>query len=104
MAGEALADVKRRARRWARAWGEGAEVREAQTMVGGGSLPGQGIATWCAVVRGDHVDRLHDMLRSENPAIVGRIEDGALWLDPRTVAPGDVRYVERVLRSCSGNI
>ena len=91
------ARIRRRARRWARAAGEAGTVVKATTMVGGGSLPGQGVPTWCAAIEGEHLSDLHRGLRTMQPAIVGRVEHGRLLLDPRGVDPRDDTHVERAL-------
>jgi L-seryl-tRNA(Ser) seleniumtransferase len=94
-----LAGLKRRARRWASAAGDGGAVVRSRSMVGGGSLPGESLETWCASIRPPAgADRLASALRTGEPAVVARIEDGAVLLDPRTVAPGDDSKVLRCLR------
>jgi L-seryl-tRNA(Ser) seleniumtransferase len=94
------ASLRRRARRWARAAGEGGTVVRSRTMVGGGSLPGQGVETWCAAIsHADGADALARRLRERQTLVIGRIEDGAVLLDPRTVDPADDRLVERAVTS-----
>ncbi len=92
--------VRARAASWAEAAGEHARVVAATTMVGGGSLPGQGVPTWVVEVSVPGVERLHQLLRTGEPAIVGRIERGALMLDPRTVGEDDDGDVKGVLHRC----
>jgi L-seryl-tRNA(Ser) seleniumtransferase len=93
-----LATLKRRAKRYAAAAGECATVIPSRTMVGGGSLPGQGVATWCASLRSpDGAERLARALRGAAPPVVGRIEDDAVLLDPRTVDPADDAHVVRAV-------
>ncbi len=100
MAGMPLATVRRRARSWAHAAGAGARVIDARTMVGGGSLPGEGVPTACvAVVDERGADWLARELRSGEPGIVARIDNGRVLLDPRTVDPRDDRLVAARLRS-----
>ena len=91
------ARLKRRAGGWARAWGEGASVVRSRSMVGGGSLPEEGVATWSTAIRVASADALARELRSGEPAIVARIHDGAVLLDPRTVEPGDDRAIAQRL-------
>ena len=89
-----LPGLKRRARRWAAAAGESGKVVQARSMVGGGSLPGEGVTTWCAAIRPAlGAEALAASLRTGDPAVVARIDDGAVLLDPRTVAPADDRLV-----------
>ncbi|MGE0598697.1 MAG: L-seryl-tRNA(Sec) selenium transferase [Dehalococcoidia bacterium] len=94
------AAIRRRARKWAGAAGEAASVRQATTMVGGGSLPGQGVATWCAELRSPAgAEELAKRLREATVPVVGRIERDAVLLDPRTVAPRDDELVTRAITS-----
>jgi len=90
--------LRRRARRWAAAGGEAARVVGATTMVGGGSLPGQGVPTWCAELRAPGgATELAARLRRQHTPVVGRIEREAVLLDPRTVDPADDRVVEAAI-------
>lgn len=59
-------------------------ARGSQGQVGGGSLPGQELDSWAleiAAPPGLAVDELHARLRAGRPAVVGRVERGALVLD-----------------------
>jgi len=88
------AGLKRRAGHWARQAGVSGRVVRSESMVGGGSLPGQGLPTWCAAVTGPAgADALSRALRACDPPVVARIEDGAVLLDPRTVDPADDAFV-----------
>ena len=99
MVGLPLTRLRGRARKWAAAAGEAGSVVQSRSMVGGGSLPGEGVATWCAAIRPPQgADELGGQLRRSEPAIVGRIHEDALLLDPRTVDPSDDRIVERALQ------
>jgi L-seryl-tRNA(Ser) seleniumtransferase len=72
-------------------------------MVGGGSLPGEGVETWCAAIKPPRgADQLAAALRAGAPPIVGRIHDDALLLDPRTVDPKDDANVETALARAAG--
>jgi L-seryl-tRNA(Ser) seleniumtransferase len=86
-----IADIERRARRWARGLGRGARVVNGRSMVGGGSLPEESLPTRLVSITGDgaYVSELARRLRSGQPAVVGRVERDALLLDPRTVMPGE---------------
>jgi L-seryl-tRNA(Ser) seleniumtransferase len=92
-----LAQMRRRAQRWARAAGGNASVMASTTMVGGGSLPGQGVETWCTAIATQHPDALQSALRTCDPPIVGRIDQDSVLLDPRGVHTRDDRYVESTL-------
>jgi L-seryl-tRNA(Ser) seleniumtransferase len=96
-----LREVERRARRWARALGPPAQVRPSRSMVGGGSLPEEGVPTRVLAVPGEGAWLLEvaRRLRLGEPSVVGRIEADALLLDPRTVDPRDDAALLSALRS-----
>lgn len=96
--------LRRRARRWARAAGGKTCVVRSETMVGGGSLPGQGVPTWCTAIPTARPDDLSRRLRIASPAVVGRIEGGNVLLDPRAVDPLDDRFVSATLSSSDLNL
>lgn len=71
-----------------------AEVTPTRATVGGGSLPGQtlpsiAMAFDSVATRDDGLDGLARRLRLGAPRVFGRIEDGRLLLDLRTVLPED---------------
>jgi len=74
----------------------GSEVAEGRTEVGGGSAPGASVPTWRVALEGN-ADELARALRVLDTPIVGRIEDGRLWLDPRTLEDDEVAEVEEAL-------
>jgi L-seryl-tRNA(Ser) seleniumtransferase len=61
------------------------EIREAKSMVGGGSLPGETLPTWVWAVPVDHPQTLMASLRDHQLPIIGRVEDDYVIFDPRTV-------------------
>ncbi len=78
--------IKARADTWKQDLGSG-EVVESRSMVGGGSLPGETLPTWVLSVEADHPNRLMEILRKSEPAVVGRVENERVLFDPRTVFP-----------------
>ena len=81
-----------RTQRWAaalQAAGLAAEVWAGESTVGGGSLPGETLPTSLLALPGLPADRLASALRRGDPAVVARITQDALVLDPRTVAAAD---------------
>lgn len=68
---------------------ESAEAVEDHSQVGGGSTPGETIATWCVAVtaKGGSVDRLSASLRQNDPPVISRISEDRLLIDLRTVFP-----------------
>ena len=79
----------------ARAGGRGRAARRrrarwssSRSTVGGGSLPGETLASWGVALAGRSAARLlGDAPAGRRRAIVGRIEDGRVVLDLRTVDP-----------------
>jgi L-seryl-tRNA(Ser) seleniumtransferase len=58
-----------------------------QSAVGGGSLPGQLLPSFALALDVARPDELARALRRGEPAVVGRIDEGQLLLDLRTVLP-----------------
>jgi len=99
------AAIGRRARAWARAVKDGATIEDSRSMVGGGSLPEESLATRVLAIRppgGLSAGDLARRLRFGEPPLVGRIEHDRLLLDPRTVTPGDDALVVRALKAALG--
>ena len=62
-----------------------AMVLEGQSTVGGGSLPGTSLPTWLVAVETEHLEAFSTTLRANEPPIIGRIQDGRILFDLRTV-------------------
>jgi L-seryl-tRNA(Ser) seleniumtransferase len=93
-----LDEVERRARLWAQALGDLAQVIEGETMVGGGSLPGSTLSTRLVAVGGKNSRKnlaqlLARGLRHNGPPVIGRVNGDVLLLDPRTVLPEEDELV-----------
>jgi L-seryl-tRNA(Ser) seleniumtransferase len=58
-----------------------AELVEGRSVIGGGSTPGQFLPTWLIAVP----ESWEPQLRLGSPPVIGRIEEGRLFLDLRTV-------------------
>jgi L-seryl-tRNA(Ser) seleniumtransferase len=68
--------------------GTGIGVTATLATVGGGSLPGETLPSWSlALGDGKGLVGLLARLRSGHPAVIGRIADGRVVLDLRTVPP-----------------
>jgi L-seryl-tRNA(Ser) seleniumtransferase len=65
-----------------------AVVTATSSTIGGGSLPGEVLPTRAVALAHPAPDHLAGALRVGNPPVVGRISEGQLVLDPRTV-PAD---------------
>ena len=85
--------------------GIGADLAETVASVGGGSLPGGTLESWAVALQpaaGDRVDALAQRLRlgsttGTGPGVFGRIEDGRLLLDMRTVLPENDALLTRAV-------
>ena len=78
-----------------------AEVVESAAYLGGGSVPGQEIPTYCIAVTpaSGSVDELSRRLRTATPAVYGRIQQDRLLIDLRTVF---VDQDQRILEAFEG--
>ena len=97
--------ITRRARRWARAAGHGATVIDGRSMIGGGSLPEEGLPTKVLALGqagGRSAEALAKRLRENDPPVIARIEHDALLLDPRTVQPREDKTVVQALQAALG--
>ena len=79
-------ELKKRAQSWKKSLKLG-EVIESQSMVGGGSLPGETLSTWIWAIDVDHPQKILASLREASPAVIGRIEKDRVVFDPRTILP-----------------
>jgi L-seryl-tRNA(Ser) seleniumtransferase len=66
-----------------------AEVIAVASTVGGGSLPGETLPSFAVALQARSATQLVSALRRGDPAVVGRIAEGRVILDLRTVDPGD---------------
>jgi L-seryl-tRNA(Ser) seleniumtransferase len=100
-----LQALEERARGWLWALGEAgrsASVKESFSAVGGGSLPGVTLPTHVLAIATPEPDALAARLRRGDPAVVARIADGAVLLDPRTVRPGEDEGLLATVRAALG--
>jgi len=72
-------------------------VDRTESTIGGGSLPGQMLPSWAVLILGVPPDPLLSKLRAGSPPVIGRIVDGAVVLDLRTVEPEDDAELAAVL-------
>jgi L-seryl-tRNA(Ser) seleniumtransferase len=82
----------------------GGEVMESTAKVGGGALPllelpGPAVALDAGPAG---ADALAAALRASDPPLVGRIQDGRLLLDPRTLTDEEADAAARVVRAARG--
>ncbi len=87
-----LETLNEKANAWRAQWldaGLDARVVDAQSTVGGGSLPGETLPTRAVALHVPSPDAFVRALRANDPPIVARIENDAVLFDPRTVLPQD---------------
>jgi L-seryl-tRNA(Ser) seleniumtransferase len=93
-----VAEIEERAVRLAeelRRAAPGLEVDVATSVArsGGGTLPTYEIPSVAVRLGGTGADGLAEALRSSDPPVVGRVREGRVWLDARTLLPGDEEAV-----------
>ncbi|MBX7083534.1 MAG: L-seryl-tRNA(Sec) selenium transferase [Nannocystaceae bacterium] len=76
----------------------GATVAACEATIGGGSLPGDAMPSVAVRLEHGSPSALARQLRLGTPAVVGRVEGGALWLDLRTVEPDDDAALQAALQ------
>jgi L-seryl-tRNA(Ser) seleniumtransferase len=107
MISASLKEIDRRARMWAEALNDLAQVIDGESMIGGGSLPGSTLPTRLVAVGGGSKGKGKNVAqtlagklrRNEDFPVIGRISDNILFLDPRSVLPEEDRIVLGVLRN-----
>lgn len=76
--------IRERAQNWVEVIGHG-EVINGESTVGGGSLPGETLPTFTLALEVRSPNGFIARLRESHPAIIARLEDDRVVLDPRTV-------------------
>ncbi len=82
------------------------EVAADVAEVGGGSYPGLELETWVLriTVPGRSERQLEVACRNARPAVIGRVRDAALCLDPRTVLPHEeAEFIDSVTQALRGD-
>ena len=82
----------------------GLEVDVASSVArsGGGTLPTHEIPSFAVRLGGADAGDLAGKLRAADPPVVGRVHEGRLWLDVRTLLPGDEETIVRAVRGALG--
>ncbi|MCY3568121.1 MAG: L-seryl-tRNA(Sec) selenium transferase [Chloroflexi bacterium] len=94
-------ELDARARGWRDALGAG-EIEDAESPIGGGSLPAETRPTRVLGLAHPHPSEITRLLREHDPPVIARVEHGRLLLDPRTVLPGEDGQVIEALRDVIG--
>ena len=74
------------------------DVEPCTSTVGGGAMPTAQLPSYAVTLRGRPADQIDRALRAADVPVIGRIEDGRLWLDVRTIADTEVDDVVRAVR------
>ena len=69
-----------------------------QSAIGGGSLPGETLPSFALALTTEQPDELVRTLRNDTPAIIGRIHQGQVLLDLRTVQPHEEAALVAAIR------
>ena len=77
-------DIRAKAKKWSKELGIG-EIVQGNSMVGGGSLPGESLPTYLFSIKINHAAQLLKKLRQQPVPIIARIESDRIVFDPRTV-------------------
>ena len=82
----------------------GLEVDVAASVArsGGGTLPLYEIPSFAVRLGGMDPEALAEGLRASDPPVVGRVHEGKLWLDARTLLPGDDGAIVAAVKGAVG--
>jgi L-seryl-tRNA(Ser) seleniumtransferase len=92
-----LDEINQTALKWKRTLSQG-EIIPGESMVGGGSLPGESLPTALLALQVPKPDRFMQSLRRQRIPIIARIEAERVLLDPRTVLPHQEAYLLETLQ------
>lgn len=81
------------------------EIRKTAVKVGGGALPLDNLPSRALAVRaGISVTELEEKLRRHDPPVIGRVEDGVLLLDVRTLQEDDETIIAKAFSNIFQNV
>jgi len=100
-------EMEQRARRLAEELAQAApdlevDVASSVARSGGGTLPTHEIPSFAVRLGGTDAESLSERLRVTDPPVVGRVHEGRLWLDVRTLLAGEEGAVVRAVRGALG--
>jgi L-seryl-tRNA(Ser) seleniumtransferase len=99
MLGQTEAVLRARAERL-QAFVDGATLERTEAFAGGGALPEERICSWALVLHTRiGADEAAALLRTGNPAVIARINEGRLLLDMLAVSDDDLEELGAVLRA-----
>lgn len=94
---EKLADSLKDCEKWAEI-----QVEESQSMVGGGSLPGETLASYAVTIRPKDrsCEALVEKMRYFKTPVIAHIKNEKVWLDMRTVRAEEAKALAEELMEC----
>jgi L-seryl-tRNA(Ser) seleniumtransferase len=101
MVHETASSVRGRAQQVVEAIGgdlEGAHLTRCASVIGGGSMPGRELPSWAVAMSVPDPVAFAARLRNGSPSVFGRVEDGRVVLDVRTVLPEQVADLARAVQ------
>jgi len=78
--------------------GASAEIREGESLIGGGSTPAQSLPSVLIALSGN-ATALEHALRTSTPPVIARVENDTLLIDLRTVPPDRDGLLQSLLRA-----
>jgi L-seryl-tRNA(Ser) seleniumtransferase len=85
--------IRERAAKWRSTLEQPAQVEPSRSAIGGGSLPGETLASWVLALDCNGASGgppgVMERLRRWDPPVLARVEEDRVLLDPRTVLPND---------------
>jgi len=78
------------------------DVSPSVARSGGGTLPLYEIPSFAVRLGGTEPEILAEALRGSEPPVVGRVREGRVWLDARTLLPGDAEEVVAAVKAAVG--
>jgi len=90
--------IQQRADHWADSLGFGTVI-ESESTVGGGSLPGETLPTYVLSLPVRSPNRTMELLRTNQPPVIARLDMDKVIFDPRTVMPEQENDLLAAIRS-----
>jgi L-seryl-tRNA(Ser) seleniumtransferase len=78
------------------------DVAPSVARSGGGALPTHEIPSFAVSLGGADAEVLAERLRGAEPPVVGRVHEGKVWLDVRTLLSGDEEAVVKAVKGARG--
>ncbi len=75
------------------------QVEESESMVGGGSLPGEVLSSYAVTINPKKLscEGLMEKMRAYSKPVIGHIKEDKVWLDMRTVMPEEIEILQNCM-------